>query len=119
MKMRRLLIAGIIAIFISGSADSALGFDTMRCKSRLVSVGDTKYTVLLTCGEPLLKEVVGEKTIGRKELKLRDEDEVGIEIRELTVTIEKWVYQRSRYHFPRILTFEGDTLVKIDIGDKP
>jgi hypothetical protein len=92
----------------------------MRCASRLVSVGDTKYTVLLTCGEPLLKEVVGEKTIGRKEFKLwEEEEEIGVEIRELTVTIEKWVYQRSRYHFPRILTFEGDTLVKIDIGDKP
>ena len=36
--------------------------DSFRCGSKVVSVGDSKFDVLRNCGEPTLREYVGEKT---------------------------------------------------------
>jgi hypothetical protein len=39
-------------------------------------------------------------------------------LKSSTVTVEKWTYNLGYGKFLRILTFEGDTLVKIEKGDK-
>jgi hypothetical protein len=86
--------------------------DTMKCGTRLVRNGDTKTKVLLRCGEPFMKEVVGERTFRRKLYG-------GFAMESETVLIEKWTYIQGRNKFMRILTFEGDKLEKIEVGDKP
>ncbi len=114
-------------VLLSASPNTAAAFDTMRCGSRLVSVGETKATVLLRCGEPLFREEVGERTVGRIRGKIKEEDKdkkdeekkFFVGRAETTVKVEEWIYQESRYRFPRILTFEGSRLVKIELGDKP
>ena len=48
----------LLLLFLMHSTSFA---DTnMRCGSKLISVGDTKAEVLVKCGEPMLKEAVGQ-----------------------------------------------------------
>lgn len=85
--------------------------DSMRCGSRIVTTGDSKAEVLMECGEPSFREVVGEKTVYRRFFYLFGES--------YTVLVEKWTYNLGSTQFLRILTFEGDTLVDVELGDKP
>ena len=102
----RLLLS---AVLLNGSISFA---DTMKCGTRLVSDGDSKAKVLLRCGEPFMKEFVGEKTV-------RSRLYGGYGIKFDTVPVERWTYVLGQRQFMRILTFEADTLVKIELGDKP
>jgi len=97
------------AVLLTGSVAYA---DTMKCGTKLVSDGDSKAKVLLRCGEPFIKEIVGEKTV-------RSRLYGGYGIRSDTVLVERWTYVTGKRQFMRILTFEADTLVKIELGDKP
>lgn len=85
--------------------------DSMKCGTRLVSTGDTKAKVLLRCGEPFLREMVGEKTRYRRFFRWI--------VGSYTVVVEEWTYNLGSTKFLRILTFEGSKLVKIELGDKP
>jgi hypothetical protein len=82
----------------------------MFCDNKLIKSGDTKGEVLIKCGEPIFKEDIGEKTVHRKFYN---------SIISTTVFVEKWTYDLGYGQFMRILTFEGDTLVEIELGDKP
>jgi hypothetical protein len=108
--MKIFKIICVILFFSFLTADILLA-DSMSCGNRLVSTGDTKAKVLIRCGEPILKEVVGEKSVYRKFF--------GLWIGSSTVIVEKWTYDLGYGKFLRILTFEGDKLVKIEKGDKP
>ncbi len=70
----------------------------MRCGTHLVLAGDTKLEVLRHCGEPDLREVVS----GADEPK-----------------VEQWYYERGSRQFPRVLTFRGFELVRLEIITKP
>lgn len=72
--------------------------DSMRCGVHLVTPGDTKPEVLQHCGEPELREVVS----GANEPR-----------------VEQWYYKRGVGQFPRVLTFEGIRLVRIEIITRP
>lgn len=110
MNLRIFITAVFLpAMLLTGSVASA---DTMKCGTKLISDGDSKARVLLRCGEPFLKEVVGEKTV-------RNRLYGGYIIKSRTVPVERWTYVFGQRKFLRILTFEADTLVKIELGDKP
>lgn len=98
----------IFALFVFENPVTA---DSMKCGTKLVSPGDSKAKVLIRCGEPMFKEVVGETTVHRKFF--------GFTIKSSTVIVEKWTYNLGYGKFLRILTFEGDRLVRIEKGDKP
>ena len=97
------------AMLLAGSISYA---DTMKCGTKLISDGDSKAKVLLRCGEPFMKEFVGEKTV-------RSRLYGGYGIRSDTVPVERWTYILGQNKFMRILTFEADKLIKIELGDKP
>lgn len=59
-----------------------------------------------------MKEIVGEKTV-------RSRLYGGYGIKSETVLVERWTYNMGYRKFMRILTFEADKLVKIELGDKP
>jgi hypothetical protein len=84
--------------------------DSMRCGRRLVRSGDPKIKVLMTCGEPILKEVVGERTVRRRYRGGRE---------WITLKIEKWTYDLGFNEFLHILTFEGDRLVDVERAGRP
>jgi hypothetical protein len=92
---------------------AALGWadDSLRCGSRLITVGDSKVKVLDVCGEPLAREVLGSRTLhyGARRGGFIESTEV----------VERWTYDAGRTHFRRELTFSGGDLVEIKIGDKP
>jgi hypothetical protein len=110
MKMKAFVICAVSIMYLL-KPEIALS-DTMKCGTRLVRDGDTKTKVLLRCGEPFMKEIVGERTVRRKLYG-------GFVIKSETVLIEKWTYLQGKKKFMRILTFEGDELEKIELGDKP
>ena len=58
MKNNTIYISLVMLFFMASVVHADSG---MRCGSKLVSVGDSKAEVLLLCGEPMLKEVVGQK----------------------------------------------------------
>lgn len=101
--MKRLMNWFLVLLVVFWAA-FASAQTTYRCNSRLVSVGDRKFEVAETCGEPMSKEFIGERTY-------RDGG------RERTDTIEEWVYD-LRYGFYDILTFEGGKLVRIEAVQK-
>lgn len=77
--------------------------DTFRCGSKLVSLGDRAFEVTAKCGEPAHRDLVG-YTLGsydRREFKM-----------------EEWVYGPDNGML-KILTFEGNRLVRIESQRNP
>ena len=72
--------------------------DTLRCGSKLVSVGDRAFEVLRKCGEPDQRDEVGYLLGGYDRRELR---------------IDEWIYG-PRNGMLSILTFEGNRLVRIE-----
>jgi hypothetical protein len=89
--------------------------DSFRYGSKLVCTGETKADVLTTCGEPMLKEIVAERTTWNA----RRRGVSSCYGSSTTVPVEQWIYDMGPCRFPRILTFYGSTLVSIERGDKP
>lgn len=88
---RALLLAGVLASLCAEA-------ESMRCGSRLVSLGDRTFEVLSKCGEPRYRDPVG-YSLG------------GNERREYS--IEEWVYGPNNGMLS-ILTFEGNRLKRIE-----
>lgn len=79
----------------------------LRCGSQIVGEGDTKVEVLAKCGEPLLREYIGEDATfnyGYGTYSKR--------------TVEEWTYNFGPNKFMQILRFRGSTLIDIKNGDK-
>jgi hypothetical protein len=76
--------------------------------------------VLSRCGEPDLKEQVGFKSKGSYGGRGRYLDRRTFGFRgsysEASVIVEKWSYNFGPRQFIEILTFEGDTQVKMETG---
>ena len=104
----------------------------MRCGTKLVSLGDTKAEVLLTCGEPLLKETIAiqEETeyselrakyplLDKHGLNKHDSGNASIGSESsLSLPIDQWTYHMGTGKFLRILIFQGGRLVVIEKGDR-
>lgn len=72
--------------------------ETMRCGSKLVSLGDRAFEVQRKCGEPAFRDEVGYQ-LGSYDRRERRVDE--------------WVYG-PRNGMLSILTFEGNRLTRIE-----
>jgi hypothetical protein len=81
----------------------------MRCGNDLVDVGDTKIDVLKKCGEPTLREEVGEDTsfesdaLGRRKEKRY---------------VEQWTYNFGSTRLIYVLTIKSGKVVDITTLDK-
>jgi hypothetical protein len=80
-----------------------------------VSIRDTKVDVLLRCGEPTLREVIGSETKGR--WVGGERFETGGVYHEYSQKVELWIYNLGTHKFIRILTFKGGVFEKMEIGD--
>lgn len=116
-----LLIIMLAALF--GLLPGVSLADSMYCGNRLVTDGDTKPIVLLRCGEPFYRETVGFLTFESRLKKFvhrkKDELKEGEFSSQSTVTVEKWYYNFGSNQFIRAVTFEGDTVVRIEELDWP
>jgi hypothetical protein len=81
----------------------------MRCGNNLVDVGDTKIIVLKKCGEPTLKEEVGEDFT-------RENDSLGR--RGEKRYVEQWTYNFGSSRLIYVLTIKNGRVVDIQTTDK-
>lgn len=95
MLQKTIMIALIAALSLVPETVFAL-----RCGSALTDIGDLKHEVLLACGEPYSKEIIG----------YIDQEKEGDRIR--VMNIEEWILEQSGYYYS--LIFEGNTLVEIE-----
>ncbi len=121
--MKKLLTVGTIVVLFPYVFPAIVSADSMRCGKRVISTGATKAKVLVTCGEPILREVVEERGSAQTDggiQRFGSRDSPFSFSRTFTITtLEQWTYNLGSNQFLRILTFEGGKLVSIELGDKP
>ena len=87
--------------FVSLLAMDIAVADTMRCGSKIISVGMTAAEVLKYCGEPTTREVEehdvrsGNRVVG-------------------TTQLNRWTYDRGSAGKPKVLEFDQDKLLSIE-----
>ena len=90
------------ALFLVLPAHTALA---LRCGNRIVDVGDSKFDVLVRCGEPTAIEQRSEE--------LTEREGAG-RLRSGIVATEEWIYNFGPTQFLNILTFRDERLVSIE-----
>jgi len=91
---------------------SAIAEDTMRCGTRIVSVGDGKDKVRSLCGEPTSVSFVG--SIGRRAYPNYDPyDYPYFGPAWVELPVEIWTYNFGPTKLLRKMRFVGDELVEI------
>ena len=107
--MRYLGMFALAAILVASVASAE---DTMRCGSRLVSVGDGKDKVRTLCGEPA--DVAFAGTIGRRGYPSSGQyDYSYFGPAWVEMPVEIWTYNLGSHKLLRKLRFVGDDLVEI------
>ena len=81
----------------------------LRCGNNIVDVGDTKIEVLSKCGEPTLKEEVGEDFTRESDSR---------ETRRAKRYVEKWTYNFGSTRFIYVLTIRDGKVIDISTEDK-
>ena len=105
MKTIFLCTAFLVCVAL-GATSPALA---LRCGNNIVDVGDTKIEVLAKCGEPTLKEEVGEDIT-------REHD--SRESRKAKRYVEKWTYNFGSTRFIYVLTIRDGKVIDISTEDK-
>jgi hypothetical protein len=93
------------------AAQSAHAEDSMRCGTRLASVGNSKYTVLQLCGEPNAISVIG--SMPQPHVWFSGFNSYYLDPPYQYVPIEVWTYNFGPNKLLRRLRFEGDELTDI------
>ncbi|MGH7890516.1 MAG: DUF2845 domain-containing protein [Thermodesulfobacteriota bacterium] len=94
--MKRItLCLSMMVVLLFSVVNNAHGF---TCGKKIFSVGDLSFEILIGCGEPALREIIGYR--------------LAPDQRRETV-IERWVYGPIK-GFYKVLTFEGGVLIKED-----
>jgi hypothetical protein len=73
----------------------------LRCNHDLVEVGDSAAQLLLTCGEPLMRQTIATDNTSKTE---------GI--------VEQWTYSFGPGTFLQVVTIEGGKVALIEDGDR-
>ena len=100
--MKKLIFALIIvfaSLFTFGLIDTVKA-DSMRCGDKVVWSGDTKGRVILLCGKPYYREVIRRAGVKKP-------------------GTAKWFYNFGEDRMTKIITFEGDTIIKFEDGGRP
>ena len=95
MIIKFIVLSAITIFLIFPSSSFAL-----RCGSNLANIGDLKHEVLIACGTPISKELIG----------YIDQEKEGDRIRFMN--IEEWIVEESNRFYS--LVFEGNELVKVE-----
>jgi hypothetical protein len=94
----------------AGDVRPAVAEDTIfRCGGESVSVGDSRYTVQKICGKPSRSESVAKTSKDKKQ-----KEPKGSTSKSSSGKAQKWYYDRGYGDFVYVLTFEKDTLKKIE-----
>jgi hypothetical protein len=102
------IIVPLLSFFFLVSAENSQAF---RCGSGLVTTGDTKTQVLLTCGQPTTKDKSCE---GQKQYLMKDKEGKVKKSRKCNKKQEVWHYNCGVNDFIYALTFENGKLIQED-----
>ncbi len=108
----KLGIITVVLVVFSLLAQDALA-SSMRCGKKLVKTGDSNAKVLMSCGEPMQKEVV---RVDESEIANRTDESIKIEGEK--VKVEKWTYNLGSGSLLRVLTFKDGVLREIETGER-
>ncbi|MGE6139923.1 DUF2845 domain-containing protein [Aeromonas caviae] len=89
--MRRLMILLLLAMPVVANAGA------MRCKSALISEGDSSFNVQKKCGQPQMKEDIIDE-------RLLDAPKIG----------ERWTYQPRESDIPQAVTIINGKVTQIE-----
>jgi len=89
---------------------------TFRCKSDLVSVGDSKASVFLKCGEPLVKDTFCKPAETKDAAVPQGGKPVALSVP--CETVDEWTYNPGYGQFLTAFRFESGRLVSITYGDR-
>ncbi len=103
-------VTSIVAI-AAAFAPATAGAQALRCKSDLANVGDSRASVLLKCGQPLVKDafckpVEAPARGGAKTVVVPCE------------SVDEWTYNPGYGQFMTTLRFEGGKLIDIKYGER-
>ena len=99
---------GLVLIFSFIILSSA---HAMRCGTKLVDVGDSKFNIISKCGEPLDKQTYTE------EIPLYNQ--AGYQIGTTVNVVERWIYQKSPADFQYTLVFSEGVVTDISANRNP
>ena len=104
------MLAAALCLCWSGTyaGDGTNTMSSFRCGNDVVNPGDSKFQVILRCGDPSYREEEGVSEKGGRGLEAARHAYMS-----RTVIREKWHYNRGPNDFIYVLTFEGDTLKTI------
>jgi hypothetical protein len=118
-KLRGILFfLSLLSLFLFNNAVKADRY--MRCKGRLVSIGDTKAEVLDKCDHPDRRDQWEEDHNGTVSQIYDYETERYIAPKhiEQPIQMERWTYNMGVNRFIRYLYFQNGELIKIETGEK-
>lgn len=117
---RHPVLQGLVMLGAALLFSTSARADSMSCRNRIASTGDTLYRVRAICGEPdQATRRVEFRTIRRRgpcfvhggKRVCKPDIEHTVE-----VVIDEWLYDFGRNQFIRYLTFEQGRLIRIDTG---
>jgi hypothetical protein len=93
---------------------------TLRCRGRLVSIGDTRAEVKSKCGEPdrLSQWQEGQGTVVARIFNYETERYQAPVRVDTPMQMEIWIYDFSPTRLVRTLHFENDRLIRIETDPK-
>ena len=103
-KIMKKLFTIIMILFLLLPALSIASGKTLRCGHQVISLGDIKNQVLIKCGEPYSKEIIGYI------------DHVESKERIRVMKLEEWIIIIDNQHYYS-LVFEGNKLIEIKSAD--
>lgn len=92
-----------ILLLHAGAADA---YGSLRCKGRLIDVGESAANVLKLCGSPSMRIV--------SRVPVRAAVKTGYTRFNGFATAEQWVYDRGWGKFPAVLYLDDGTIRRID-----
>jgi hypothetical protein len=118
MRWFRSLLLILLSVVLIPSAVSA--DRTLKCGTRLVSIGDTTAEVLEKCGEPdqIERREEGQDTWISQYFDYEEERFKAPRLVKGPIQVEIWTYDFGATRFIRYLLFENDELIRIETGDK-
>ena len=100
--MYRIAVLAVLLLY-AGAADA---YGSLRCKGRLIEVGDSAAEVTALCGEPSRRIVT--------EVPVRAGILTGFTRIAGFATSEQWIYDRGWGKFPAVLHFDHGKIRRID-----
>lgn len=114
--MRPIIVIALAASACAASLSLPASAQSLRCKGDLANVGDSKASVLVKCGEPVLKDAFCKPAT---QAPAPSPAPGGTIVNVVPCeSVDEWTYKPGYGQFVTTLRFEDGTLKAIRYGDR-